>query len=749
MRKSKFYTPPAKRRKAPPEPEVSQIPASTLPTMRASVADGDTGLGELFNIVYRRIWLIVGVVAGAVVLAAVGLQFVTPRYQAQTLLLMEPQQISIPTVDSILAGRTADDQGVRSQVEVLRSRGLAAATIDHLGLDQDAEFNSRLKPPGLLRSLLGTSDSSGAEKKNQTAVVDSFLRRLDVEAVKNSRVLSVVFTSVEADKAASISNSLADQYLVAQLETKFDATRMANSWLNDRVSELREQVAQSETAVEDFRRNAGLLQTEGGTLTAQQIVDLNGQLILARAAEAEAEARLEQLSSLINSPGGVASASEVLDSATIQRLKAEQSDVEGRVAELSAEYGPSHPRMIQLNAEADDVLEKIDAEVNKVVRNLSNELAIAKARETSLERELGRMKEVMSLSNDKQIQLRALEREAEANRALLATLLARYKEISSQDEMKPQQADARIISRADAPTDPSFPNKAFTLGIVVPISAMFALILVFTTEGLQRGYVSGRQIEDETGVTSLGFVPLLSPRQSKIRDPLEFVLERPRSALAQSLRTAFWSLSLTTPAGLNIVVVTSSHPGEGKTTIALGLARTQAKSGQKTLLIDADTRNPSVHEVLDAPRSPGLIEVLNGEADAPMIVNFDGTGLDYITAGEAIEDPLPLLDSKAMDNLLTRMSKSYDLVIIDTPPVMAALDACALSRKADATVLVVRWSKTRRAVVSHTLGELARAKGHLAGALLNMVDVEKHSKYLYGDSGAYHGTLRKYYSESE
>jgi capsular exopolysaccharide synthesis family protein len=579
--------------------------------------------------------------------------------------------------------------------------------------------------------------------------VDTFLGRLDVEAVKDSRVLSVVFTSVDAEKAALISNTLAEQYLLSQLETKFEATRMANSWLNERVGELREQVTASEMAVEDFRANAELLQTDGATLTAQQIAELNGQLVLARAAEAEAKARLNQLSSLIDSPGGVASASEVLDSAIIQNLKQQQSEVERRVAELSAEYGPSHPRMIQLQAEADDVSAKIDVEVNKVVRNLSNEVAIASAREASLEQELVRLKEIMAEANDKQIQLRALEREAEANRALLSTLLARYKEISSQDEMKPQQADARIISRADAPTEASFPKKAFAIGIVIPLSGLFSLIVVFAMETLQRGYISGRQLEDDTGVTSLGFVPLLNVKGDEPKSPIEYVQQRPRSAIAQALRTAHWSLSLTAASAPTVVVVTSSHPGEGKTTIALGMARTQAMSGQKTLLIDADTRNPGVHHTLETDRCPGLIDVLSGEEDAAKAVRTDASGFDYLTAGELVEDPVPLLDSKAMDRFLSRMRKQYDVIVIDTPPVMAALDACALSRKADTTMLVVRWLKTRRAVVAHTLGELARAKGHLAGTLLNMVDVDKHSKYLYGDSGAYHGTLRKYYSETD
>jgi len=747
MRKAKPHIPPPKPGKSFSPSAVRQSPASRPPKSAWTESGRDAGIGELINIVYRRKWLIVSAVLAGLLLVGVVLQFLTPRYQAQTLLLMEPQHVTIPTVDSILSGRNADDQGVRSQVEVLRSRGLAAAMIKRLELDQDPEFNSRLRPPGMLDSLMTAFRpvEAASDGANHTGVVNSFLKRLDVEAVRDSRVLSVVFTSTDPEKAAMISNTLADQYLLSQLESKFEATRMANSWLNERVGELREQVAGSEIAVETFRRNAGLLQTQGVTLTAQQIAELNGQLVMARAAEAEAQARLQQLSNLINSPNGVSSASEVLNSPLIQHLKEQQSQVERRVAELSVEYGPLHPTMIQLQAEAQDLTSKIDSEVNKVVQNLSNEVAIASARETSLESELARLKEAMAESNNKQVQLRALEREAEANRALLATLLARYKEISSQDEILPQQADARIISRADAPTKPSFPNKTFAFGIVIPLAGLLALIVVFTLETLQRGFLSGHQIEDETGVTSLGFVPLLLDKGPDLLNPVDYILKRPRSALSQALRTAYWSLSMATPS-IGSIVVTSSSQGEGKTTIALGLARTQAISGRKTLLIDADNRNPGIHTALNLPPGPGLMEFL-GENSPLTIINDEPTGLDIITAGAPSEDPLRLLDSKTMDKFLGRMTREYDLVVIDTPPVLAAMDACALGRKTDATLLVVRWSETSQEVVIHTLRELARTSGHLAGVLLNMVDVRQHAKYQYGDSGAYHGTLRRYYSE--
>ena len=725
--------------------------AGRAPVVDPVLPDRDAGLAELFNVLYRQKWLIVAVVLVSAVLTGIFLQQVTPRFSAETLLLIDNRQTTIPNLDSVLTGLAGDDQSVLSEAEVMRSRGLAAATVRALALETDPEFNEALRPAGFLDKITG-----GAERRSDASgeiaaakVVDAFLGRLDVLPVKGSRVISVNFTSVDRSKAALIANTLADQYLLAQLETKFEAARVAHTWLNDRVEELREQVATSEQAVEEFRRDAGLLQAQGVTLTAQQMAELNGQLILARAATAQASARLRQVSRLVESPDGIASASEVLDSQLIQRLKEQQSQIERRVAELAAEYGPSHPRMIQLRAEQQDLENSIAGEVNKIVASLRNEVAIAAAREASLDDELGRLKGAMALSNESEIQLRALEREAEANQALLATMLARYKEVSSQDEMNSQRADARIISRADPPSNPSFPNKPFILGLVVILSGLLAMIAVFLRETLQRGFVSGEEVEALTGLTGLGFVPLHVDKSEEAAGPADYIVDYPRSALSQSLRTAFWSTTLSFDDKPSTLVITSAHPGEGKTTVALGIARTQALAGRKTLLIDADTRNPGVHTLIGEQLEPGLTEVLRGDCSEPPIVRDSATSLDVLCAGLAVEDPLPLLDSGALDELLGRMEQDYELVVVDTPPLMAASDACAISTKVDTTVLVVRWTKTPREVVRHAIRQLTRAGGHVAGALLTMVNVKKHAAYHYGDSGAYHGTLRSYYSEEE
>ncbi len=750
------------RQDEPKEPEATEREPKARPDSDpfkftpAPAQDHDIGLGEIFRIINRRKWVILATVVIFLLVAGFALSQVTPRFTGQVRLLIESRGANIVSVESVVAGLSGDKETIRSEAEILRSRALAGRVIDRLELDKDAEFNSALRPPGALERLadrLGFSSDapspSGQDQSGRTRarIVNAFLDRLQVSTVKDTRVISVSFTSEQPDKAAQIANMLADEYILMQLEAKFEATQRANTWLSERVSDLREKVETAEAAVEKFREESGLLQGKGETLTSQEIAELNTQLILARSARAEAEARLRQVQNLVDSPAGADTASEVLDSQLIQRLREQQAEVERRVAELSNEYGERHPRMVALRAEEKDLQQKIDAEVSKIVQGLRNEVGIARARAASLSQSLDQLKGRAAEANQDAVKLRALEREAEASRTLLATMLARGKEINSQDDLEVQQADARIISKADLPTKPSFPRIKVVLGLVFLGACGVGMLLVLLLELLDGGFRSGEQIEEATGASSLGFVPRLPIKHGL--SPVDYVTKRPKSSLGEAIRTLNWSISLKSPDNPpKTVLVTSALPEEGKTTIAVCLARIQALGGQKTLIIDADTRRPGVHTAMGLPASPGLVDVLSGQkyfSDASY--TDEASGARVLPAGTPVPNSPDLLGSEAMGKLLHRHAHSYDLIIIDSPPVMAAADAQILSQRVDATVFVVRWAKTRREVVRLALQRLGSVGGRLAGVLLTMVDVKKHAQYSFGDSGSYYGYLEKYYGE--
>ena len=703
---------------------------------------GDIGVRELLNVMRRRLGYFVGTVLPLTILAAIVIPRITPQYTAETQVLIEESTGQAMSIDAVVGGLSGDMETVQSEAFVLQSAKLADRVIEKLDLAADPEFNPLLQEPDRERwSGLSATDEADLESSLVNA---EFQERLDVLPQAGSRVIAVQFTSEKPQLAANVANVLAEEYLLSRIEAKYESTRRASGWLSDRIAELRTEVEDSERKIESLRQEYGLLQGNGITLASQELAELNTELVLARSERAEVEARLRQVSRLLGSSGGAATANEVLDSSLIQSLREQQSQVERRVAELSTELGELHPRMVQLRAEAQDLRDRIDREVAKIVAGLENSVTVARAREQSLAGSLEDIKKTVGESNQRDVELRALEREAEANRQLLATMLARQKEALSQEDIDFQQADARIISPASVPIEPSFPKPAILLVLVVLGSAILGLLIVAVAELLDAGFRSGEEIEEATGTTTLGFLPRVS---AKGLSPFERFKQRPGTAFGEAVRTLGWTLSLVFPGGYpTTVLVTSSVVAEGKTVTACCLAESLAQGGRKVLLIDADLRRPGVHGMVNVLREPGLVDVLAGIGDLDMVTQNSEGNLTVLSAGTQSPNPGNLIGSLQMKELLARVGEKFDVVVIDSPPVMVGADARLLAEIADATVFVVQWAKTGRATVRHCLGQLKDARANIAGALLTKVDARKHSLYGYGDSGAYAGDMEKYYA---
>lgn len=725
--------------------EAESIPVSAAAPTVYVEQEGD--LNHLLNALFRRRWLIGGIVAGCLAVAIAAILLATPRYSAEVRILLERRADAVSSaLESAMPGLSLDATALNSQVEVLRSRTLTRDVVERLQLGMDPEFNPALRPPGLLRRVKQAFQASAAPLAPAAgaAVIDTVQRRLNVRPIEGSEVIALRFSSQDATKAAAIANAFYDQYLAQQLESKRQTTARTSAWLDESVTELGKKVAVAEQAVEDFRRQSGIIESGGQTLTAQDISGLNSQLLLARSATAQAEARLAQVRTLVRSGADAITASEVLDSPLIQRLREQETELTRRRAEMASDLGPEHPRMAQLEAEAKDLQAKIKTEIDKIVQRLQNEVRIARAQEESLSGQLEQLKTRTGENNEQQIQMRALDREAEANRNLLATLLARY---TAQANGALQQPDASIVSAAEAPTEPSFPNAPVILGLVTIGSLLLAGAVVLLLEMRDRSFHSGDDIERVLGIPSLGLVPL-APNMDAVQKngALETLANRSLAAFRESLHTLNWTIALANRGQPpRSVLITSAQPDEGKTTIALGLASFQAMIGRKVLLIDADTRKAALPARYGRPDMQGLTDVLRGADVDKVIIRDEATGLEMLTAGRSNEAALSLLTAPACDALLAKLSSRYDLIVIDSPPVSAVADACALSRKVEMTVFVVRWASTRREIVEHALKLLRRSGATVAGGLLSMVDVHKHAAYLYGDSGKYHGRLAKYY----
>jgi len=731
----------------------------------------DTDLRELFRKIWRRKGTLIGVTMLGSIVAALVLLQMTPQFTSTATVMIDPRKDTVVNVEAVLSGLPADQESIESEIEVLRSRSLAERVIQKLQLFESPEYNSRLVPEtgfqNFLKAIhprslipnsvlewldLATSDTVLTEEqlleKERISVIDAHLKKLGVGRIGRSRVIAISITLADPALAASVANTVGDLYIVEQLEAKFEATRRATEWLDERLTGLRASVQKSERAVEAYRRTSGLTEGENVTFASQQATELNSQLILARSKRAEAQARLQQVAQLLRNSASVESVAEVLSSRLIQELRGQEAQIQRKAAELSQEFGEKHPRMINARAEIVDLRGKIAAEVKKIVQGLRNEVAVARAREDEMVRNMRGLETRVAGLNQSQVQLRALEREAKANRTLYETFLTRFKETNEQQEF--QRPDARIISLADTPTVPSEPKKMLLLVVATMLSAGVGLMLVFLLEALDKGFRSMDDIETDTGVAAIGLVPALSGLASMNKEPQDQILEKPNSAFAESVRALHTSILLSNvDSPPKTVLLTSSLPNEGKTSLSLSLARLVARTGSKrVLIIDCDLRRPLVHRHLGLNMGPGLVQLMVEEASLEEVLQRDeASGAYVLTAGGTPADPTGMISSTHFVELLDNLKSAFDLIVIDSSPVLAVSDSRILSRMADKTVFVVRWAETHREVVRLGLKQILNAGGDLAGVVLSMVNVKKHSRYGYGDSGYYYGRNRKYYSD--
>jgi polysaccharide biosynthesis transport protein len=756
--------------------EPSAVGQHHSPTL-LKVAGREFDLTQSFRTFWRRKNLFAGIVALLMALAVVGLSAITPLYTAKTDLIIENREQKVAELKAVLGDIMPDKEGLLSELEVIQSRTIAEQVIQQLRLANDPEFNETLKPTGVLATIFADAEQALSQSLPETIiaffagdyrpaltaeerqarerekVVDAFLDRLAVSVKGQSRVIVIHFTSESPEKAAQIANAVADTYIVTQLDAKFEATRRANQWLAGKLQDLRKQVAQSEGAVEEYRRRAGLLQSKDGTLISQQVADLQTQLIVARTERAAAEARLEQVRQMIRAAGNAQAAADVLGSPTIQELSKQETEVKRKLADLSQELGERHPRLISARAELKDLQSKIGAEVNKVVQKLESESGVARAREAALQRSAQQLESRLGQANASEVQLRALEREADANKTLLQQFLTRFEEITAQSDLATQQTNARVLSKAVTPERPSEPKKAQLLVLIFFAASMLAASIVLLVENMDRGFRSGEQIEQSTGARTLGLIPVCKWRgllegRSRAGGPQSHIAKNPSSLFGESIRSVYTSILISNAKpSPRTVLITSSQPKEGKTTLAGCIASICAISGKRAVVVEADLRKPSVHRVLGVPQSPGLSEFYRGEVQAKDILHEDkSTGAFAIPSGRLGVDPTKVLASAQVRDLIAELARDFDLVVVDSPPLMAVSDARLLAPNMDATIFVVRWGKTHREVVQQGLRELLDTGASLGGVVLSMVDPDKHARYGFGDSGYYYKGVKSYYA---
>ncbi|MEN3975902.1 polysaccharide biosynthesis tyrosine autokinase [Emcibacter sp. SYSU 3D8] len=706
---------------------------------------------DLLSLLWRRRWVVVATVAVVTLATLVGLGMVTPKYMSTALILVEPRVNRVADSTSVLSGLPADFETIQTELEVITSHGLLRKVVRELSLTKDPEFNGNLKPAWFGRRLL---DNLFADDTPPPTIEDvergatSTLAGATTAASSGrSRVMSLTVEAESPEKAARLANAVADAYLVSQLDAKFEATQRTTTWLNKRLDELKDQVRTAEQAVEVYRQEAGLIEGKGAALaSAEQMASLSNQIVLAGTQRAEAEARLSNVQSLINSGDGTGSVSEVLGNDLIQRLQGEEGTLRRNMAALSQRYGPKHPQILQAQVELADIQQKLKGEVAKIVASLQGEVAIARSRENSLLGAQRRLEANMSSENQRGIKLRELSREADASRALLETFLGRFKELSDQANL--QTTDARVISRAQPPSGPSSPKTMFVLVLSILASTGLGFAIAMVVERLDSGVHTGRDIERWTGLPVLTTVPELKGKANAATSKPMQIVTAPMSRYTESYRNLLVGLNLSNVDNPpKIIAVTSSNPSEGKTVSSVSLAATAAAAGKRVLIMDCDLRRPRLHQELGVERGPGLVEYLAGQVELEAVMRTDERfNFQYITAGSETQNVLNLIESQKLRALLTQMKPQFGLIVIDTPPLLAVADAKVIADRCDSVVFVVRWGKTSRNTLIDGLKHLEGNAAPVAGVVMTRADMDRLSSYQYGT--AYYGKAYKSYYTS-
>lgn len=753
MNVHRLHPPPSRRFE--PEPIV---PTHTLAAAAAAAEpdEPDFDLRALFRIFLVRRWTILGTVGLCMALAAVVVFQMTPVYSASALVLVGQRENKVIDQEALVAGLTTDTATIENQIQILRSNTIAERVILKLNLARVPEFAEAqtswvnlLNPMTWLQGEPEPSRAGTMAKKPllvDPAVVKRFAARLTVAAQGRSSVIRVTFESSDKDRAAAIANAIVAQYIESQLESKFTVAKRTTDWLDSKLSQLIEEVRKAENAVEQYKVDNGI--NEGGdgkTLAAEQLSELNGQIVLARSNLAEAEAKYRQVNSLYKSGGNVDSIAAVINSPLISTLLGQQADLLRKEAELATKYGDRHPQMIALRDEQKNLDAKIAEEVKRIVKNQANEVAIAKARLTSLETSLAEIQGTANTQGRASIGLRELEREAQSRRKILEEYQANFKATEGKEQI--QRADAQSLGPAAVPTSPSFPNKPMAMGITLFGSTLLGMMLALMIERLDNGFRTGQEVERMTRLANLAVVP----RLKGVSRVAERVVHKPLSAYSESIRSIHSGLQLSNvDQPPKVVVITSSVPNEGKTSLAVSLGRLAARAEQRVLLIDCDLRHPSVSAQF-SPRRPdaGLVEVLAGRREFSTVVLRDPISpLQFVPVAVPPPNPADLLASGALRAVIEKLRQYYDLIILDAAPVLPVADTRFLSRLADKVVYAVAWDRTPREAVMGGLRTLRDAGADIAGTVLTQADMRRHAIYGYGTPAyGYGNKYTRYYAE--
>ncbi|MDA9409895.1 protein tyrosine kinase [Bradyrhizobium sp. CCBAU 45384] len=728
------------------------------------------GIGELIKwalVLLRRQYLVI-LVAAALVSAAslIYLRLVPPTYTAQVQILFEPPRAQFLQKQSLLSDPLLDAAQIETQLQIIKSRAIAVAVINQLKLADNPDFKAS-RP--LLSSLLhrfpiwashpSESAQSATPDQPSEVIIANFLARLSVAGVGYSHVIEVTFSSSNAALAAEIANAIAKAYIDDQLSAKFDATRTATSWLQERLQKLGDEALAAERAVNAYKSQNNIVSSDGKPIGEQQITDLNARLAAARAQRSEAAAKLSRYEALLSSdpanPSSLGSldaiGSDAMTSSILTSLRQQYLELSRREAELSARVGRDHLAVVNIRNRMREFRTSIFEEVRRLAEISRSEFELAKQRQQEIEKQLSVAIAQSRLTNSAELTIRDLESRAKSLRALHETFLQQYMGATQQETFP--ISEARVIFPASAAQTKSKPKLQVVLALGLLGGLALGVLLGFIRDAMDRVFRTSSQLEAALDLPCLSLVPALTlPKQkrplprpqptqdestqrllSTVPDIHRAVVGMPLSRYTEAIRSIKLAIDHS-PAKTRsqVIGITSALPNEGKTTIAASLAQLISHSGKKAIIVDCDLRNPSLTAAMAPHATDGIIEVANGGRSLEEAIWRDPrTSLSFLPAVR--RGPLlhtsELLSDGSICKLFESLRQTYDYIIVDLPPLSPLVDVRVTGPLIDCYVLVVEWGRTKIDVVQHALHTAPTISDSLIGAILNKTDMKAMARY--------------------
>ena len=718
----------------------------------------------LVSLAVRRFWMIF-IIATTIFAAIAYTTFTqTPIYNANAVVIVDRNQANVIDLGSVLSGGGLNTAVMDTEVKVMGSKSLLTKVAIRQKLTENPEYNSRLveRKPGIVDTIKGFL-SGGAktekadpfmdlspeerEAEELEVAVNNLLGNVSVGRVGTTYLIKVEVRSTSAITAAALANAVAEQYRVEQLETRLDATKTATRWLSGKTEGMREDLAIKERAVEQFRADSGLLVAQGTSLTETQLATLERQRLQLETDLSRVQGRYDNMRRQMQNGGNVDSITEVLSSTVISDLKSQRATALRRVAELQTTLLSQHPDLVSARSQVADIDNQIRAEASRITSNLESEVRVAKDRVAEIRGQIGASRGQLVRDNRSLVRLRELEREATSSRQLYEEFDTRFKETREQNDLV--QPDARILSTASVPESPSSPRKMLNLIIGLMLGGVIGAAVALISELFDSKLESSEEIERTLGVHAIGTVPLI--RTSGFlgfgrKIPADYMVANPMSAYAESVRYLRAAIAFSDiDANTQVVTMTSSLPDEGKTSLTLSLGRMSAMSGTRTLVIDGDFRRRQLTAAAGLNPEFGFVEYLFGKGQLDQAILKDSkTDLHVLALSLDGHSPHDVFGTQAFDVLLAHLRTMYDLILIDTGPVLLMAEARIIASKSDKTILAVRWRHSKRQTVRKSIKLLRSFKADILGVSVNMVDLNQRRQI--SETGAGYKDYQKYYT---